>query len=219
MAKYLKPAAFLGVLIAGLVFVAQSPASVVFDPINRTIDTWGDEPVTDQDKKWTLIDTNLNPNTAVQFFTTVQTTQDVHSSTLNFVGSLPVGTFFIDYSIEIVGAPLLFFKAVSMDTTVPDQSAPGVTVVKLVDDDADPVDDPLRTLTSKNGVPSGLQFFPPLLTKLWVHETFTVPTDGLLTNATNTYTQAPIPEPASVLLWLGLGGTAAVVCWWRRRKR
>jgi hypothetical protein len=58
----------------------------------------------------------------------------------------------------------------------------------------------------------------PGVTSIDVDETFTFDSASVLQSVSNSYTQSVVPEPATLLVWTGLGGIAAAAAM-RRRKQ
>ena len=204
MIKVLSVFGVLAVLMGGALLSA-GPAWAV--PVNCTgnvtdLNSWDAQVgnvCRDQDKDYTLVGFDVPGTTGMNVETIPSGGVDFHKITFTFNPSLSdPGTLFIDYTIAIneTGPPAAFFGQAKIDTDV---VANNVTVVKEINSG-------LATLTSTNGVPDGpVNLFPPNILLLNIHETFTVDDAGILSSATNTYTEFGVtPEPASLLL-MGLG--------------
>lgn len=168
--------------------------SIVAPTAKTFVDTF------DADASWTLV--GFSPALgATRLSVTEQEVGGVELYTVAFdFTSLAAGgvganlNVFVDYSMAITGAE--HFVGVSMDTTVPGET-PDVTVTKAVTGGTNNT-----TLTSVAGNPDGPDGISGQLVN--IHETFVTGSNGLLFNATNTYTVGLVPEPASLFL-LGIG--------------
>jgi hypothetical protein len=190
-------------LMIGVPVLASQPAWAVACP--DTTGAW--TTCTETDKNYTLISSDLPTTTGL----TIGSIGAFHTVTFNFnTGgnqSLAAGTYTVEYTVQITDPNFTFLSA-SIDTTVPG-ATPGVTVTKDIYDVSSNL---LTSLTSTSGSPDGPNGLGSGLSFIDVIETFTVDSGGILTAATNTYTQTTkTPSPASlILLGLGLTGIAAV---------
>jgi len=188
-----------------------------------TIGEWADAPDSqciDQDKLYTLDDaTTLPDGDGVDIETLVVGDTDYHTVTFNFADPITADNtpYAIHYTIEIVGDCVgckhRVFGEVDIDTTAPG-GQDTTTATKMVCYDEGMQD--CIELVSENGEPDGPYALDPVK-KLWVWETFSASGDGIMTSATNTYTEiTDTPEPASIaLMGLGLAGLGV----WRRRNK
>ncbi len=200
-----------------VVFVASGLASSLHAGIDTTLRQWKDVgKITDQDKIYTFGSTDLDLAIGVSFDLDVFPTEDIHQVTVDKIGS---GTWFLEYTITIDPLSDFYFKAVSLGSNVPG-SSPDVLVEKFVSYDGGP----LFTLSSLSGAADGPDLVFPVLTKeLLIRDVFKVDTGvvsgtGILNSTTNTFTQARVPEPASIVSFGGLALLMGVVMM-RRRKR
>jgi len=211
MTKYLKPTAFLGVLISGLLLVAQSQAAIV-----SSIGEWKNATVTDQDKLYTYKDsTNLTDNIPVTFNFFPEGGLDVHTVTLtDGAHALEEGTYTLHYTIDIINAPPPVFWQASLGADVTGQ-LDVVTVFKEITDENLTT---LVTLTSVAGKKDGPKLIPGDRIFIDVFERITVGAGGVVFSTTDTYTERVVPEPASIAIWAVLAGLGVGLAWWRRRR-
>lgn len=219
--KFVPLCAVLGCLVASLSLVGASQAAPFPADQVHFIQDWINNPVIqEQDKIYSLQSTDLDPASQVSFTTNAFPGLDVHT-VVNFV--VPTGLFHITYDVDIApGGPGIRFETVSNDSDVP-SIAPDVLVEKKVYDAAGSL---LGTLDSLSGTPSAVLNVDALnLTHLHIVETFSVDQGvvagqpGILSSATNTYTEVTaVPEPASMSIWGLLAATGMVAGWRNRRK-
>lgn len=227
--NYCKTPTLLGCLIAAWLSVGEAQAAI-FTSVGgwRTSGSF-----TDQDKKYTFVSATLPDTTTITFQTFVFPGLDIHTV---FNGPVPRGVYTLNYQIDIVpvaGEIPKIFDTVSLDSDVP-SAAPDVRVTKVIRDHAGAT---LGTLVSLSGNPSALLDVEDLhLTELQISMTYRVdqgdvlflphppfpanrPAPGILSSATDTYTEVDlvVPEPASLVLWGGLGALGLAFGWRKRR--
>jgi hypothetical protein len=203
----LKLAGFLAVLLLGLGLVNQAQAAI-------TLRDWAQSPQAVGDKLFTLLGYEaFADDFQIDIFNVGQT--------FVLTGSPPddpgfladPGTYILDYTIEIT-EPDQVFRTVEADS---DFFGP-ITFTKFVDsEEANLGNGGLATLVNKDG--------PDLifggLTKLWVRDVVEISADDVdkaLFSFSNTFTQAVVPEPASIVSFGGLALLMGLVML-RRRKR
>ena len=205
--------------VLALPLFAAQPAGAVACSSVATISAWaalGSTGCVDDDKLYVFL--NNGPDTALPGTSTFAVGTILqppsgasHTVAFGFGTTLAPGTYSIEYSVTITSVGPTF-GTVSIDTTVPGSSAPGVTGVKNITNSTGT--NVISDLTSTDGNPGGPENFPAGLTFIDVSEVFTVPTGGIISGATNTYTEVNVPQapaPASlILLGLGLVGAGAL---------
>ena len=198
-----------------------------------TLDAWANfnnSQCRDQDKLYTLLDTDMPFDTTVFVNTQLVGAEDVHNLVLGPVDQPDdPNVYTLSYSVEIVDNPdtqvneaeEFRFNSVSMDANVPAGGQP-VEVIKEYDafsrdddDDDDDDDDPDQefTLTSSGGPDGPVNFTEADDITRFVID-ITVNDDGIYNGLTNTYTEQTtreVPAPASLLLFgVGLGALGFV---------
>ena len=205
----------LTVLIAvSLGFVGQARSGV----IDTTFGAWAQGPVQDDDKLYTLLGTDIKSTIPITFSSASLASTDIHSVFFRASDGIwglagTAGSFFVEYTVEIILGDK-YFRDVQLDSTI---GSSGVSVTKEVRDASDNLLLPPLTSTDGSSVlPTAIP--GPPLKKLKIRENLTIDPNGFLTSVQNTYTQAVVPEPASIVSFGGLALLMGVVMM-RRRKR
>ena len=214
------------VAVLALPLLLSQPAWAVACTTTPTFTLWeaATGGCTDTDKIYTFISSGTGGDLALPGTSTFSVgtvlqppSSALHTVAFGFGVTLAPGTYNLEYTIQITTqSPQPIFGTVNLDTTVPGGTcgtSPCSAIKNIFEANGTHV---ITDLQSDNGVPSGTPSFPAGLTFIDVHEVFTVPTGGVLSGATNTYTELNVPQttpaPASlILLGLGLVGAGAGV--------
>jgi hypothetical protein len=216
---------FAVVALLGLLLLSSRSADASID---TTIGGW-ESAVTLQDtgvdKIWTFISSTLNSATTIE----IDNSGPSHSLTINsnFVGDNPLSStaYTLRYKIAIDTTiePDWVFSRVGIDSNVLQNGGPGVAAVVTKSIYTDNFTTLLDTIVSTNGSVDNTSTFTDLkLKELWIEETFFHnSTDNQIRGTTNTFNQAPVPEPASLAIWslIAVGGAAVAASRRRRRGR
>ena len=193
---------FVATMIGASMLASQAAWAVACP---ATVGQWaGVGTCTDDDKDYTFISSTLPTGSGFAVTTVPLGTTAIHTVSLNFGSTLAPGTYSLEYhiAINILGPT---FGAASLDSTVPAQ-APGVTVTKDIFDITGTTH--FFTLTSSGGAPAGPDSFPAGVRAIDVKESFSVTSNGIISAATNTYTELNFSrrlsdshEPGSVIVF------------------
>jgi hypothetical protein len=227
MARNVKLVAVVALLVLGLLFLGPAAASISTGPapdyyLGTTISGWRtDVDVTQQDKDWHFLSSNLPSTMPVSFQKQVIDGQDNHILTIGDTQpDVPIttGTFTLDYTISIIagGGPGVSFNSVSLADTASGTGVSTTITKTLYNQSGVEILPSPYTLVSVNGASDSTTAVNGL-TYLKVDEVFTV-THGEIEATTNTFVQNSIPEPISLGVWTLLGACGVTIGWWRRKR-
>jgi hypothetical protein len=217
MNRHVKLVVVTAALIVGVLLVSQSRASVITSP-PMTLGDWaalGAAGYQQQDKNWVFKGSTLDPTTPIMFTAATAGTVDIHTLTINSNLDSTGSGKKLHYTIAVTtpnngGLNNFAIVAVSADSNV-SLFGPGSTLVAKTLGTT-----PVITLSSVNG---GLQVKDtPPVTLLDVQETWTITGNGFVSASFNSFTEAAVPEPTTLLVWSGLAAIAGVAAA-RRRKQ
>jgi len=232
MIRFVKFAAIIGVLAVGLVFAAESRASITPIPpgtplkpyyLDTDLTTWsglgnvvGSDGYLQQDKVWTYTGGTL-PDAEAQFSYNTHLGVDTHTLTVGSASATifgPVSGQTVDYAIEVL--PGATFTDVSLGFTL--NGGGSTTITEVITPNVGSA----FTLTSVNGT-KDTHTIPGGATILNVVETINA--DGLsqINGISDTFTESvpippAVPEPSTIIVWSLLGGLGLTVGWLRRKR-
>jgi len=192
--------------------------NVLTDTFNIPPTPWNGNPVEQQDKLWTYVDSTNLDDAPVHFELVVQGGIDYHELKLaDNTGSytLGLGTYELKYSIQTTDPNRVINEAsVAVDGHTTDSK--GNSLVEIVKTLTDALGNPVATLHSTGGSGDDVLFAGATL--LNVDELITVSSGGFVTSTTDTYNQLVVPEPATLVFCSVLGAIGAGLAVWRKRR-
>jgi hypothetical protein len=230
-----KKAVMCGLLLCGLLIAAEAKATIVipapYAPYQTNLGAWDADPnneILQQDKLFTLISASatltnpgldpLNP-APIRFALNVIGGIDNHVVTLGDSSTsytMLAGVYDLHYSITVTD-PTRYISSASLGVDI--GGHPGVVATKTFRDREGKL---LGAGLGGVGVIKSVDGAPDT-TALWtqyldVTEHIVVTGTGAVFSTTDTYTEAVVPEPASIAIWASLAGVGLVIGYKRRMR-
>jgi hypothetical protein len=212
--------AVAGQLQAAIVDVPIGDGNYVYDTLIHTsttqfpADPWEGNPIQQQDKLWTYVSSSTSlGNAPVHFELVISGGIEYHEIKLaDNVGNyrLEPGTYTLHYTIQVTDSQRAITE---VSLAVDGRLTAGVDIVKTLRESAE---GPIVGILHSTGGPVDIGISPSQF--LDVVEVINVSDGAYINSTTNTYKQALVPEPVSLIVWSLLGATGMAIVVWRKRK-